>query len=636
MGMVECATRKRPRKNGIVSEEKKKNGFDEQTLARVLEAAYVLQEHQQELEELKSSLELKRTAASSRPEWRRDSAPTASEDAGAPNAESAPASEDAAPILSTTSSLASPTAAPIISPTVIDSSIATPSRPVSSPGPGSQVAAATDYSSILARVMETQSQIEVHNLGSAEAMALVADQVIDICGTAGAAIAIVNRSTVRYRAVAGIRTLPAGSEVSVDEALCAPCLQSGEVWRCADTNSENLMQREECRRRGIGSLIAAPVFHNGKNVGALELLFSDPRAFTEQDVHACQLMAGIITEALSHEPELPCKDAPAAPPAPMAEIAPGEETSAEKSAPEATESYTCYRCGHMLLAGEQFCGECGTPRSGDYEPVGIQSKVASLWHMQETRNTEPSTSVQLDELSAEPGHPDAAQVQLGMSILNPPDRSNRKIVPHFGSHDTQTSDGAESPEEGAIDSPAAKAVSKTDAPAARSNQALEDLISPPQPVRADWSSATSARDFLEQVADVNQNALLRFWNARRGDIYLAIAVILIACVIRWGIWTNHPVNAKPPAVPTANAPHKTAQPDLPLSERMLIALGLAEAPEPPADKGNPSTQVWVDLHTALYYCPGADLYGKTATGKYTTQREAQLDQFQPAYRKTCN
>ncbi|MGB8064748.1 MAG: GAF domain-containing protein [Candidatus Sulfotelmatobacter sp.] len=617
-----------------MSEEKKKNGFDEQTLARVLEAAYVVQEHQHELEELKSSLELSRTTASSRLEWWRDAARTAGEHA---NAESAPAPEDAAAILSMTSSVAAPTAAPIISPAPINSSIAIPSRPVSSPGPDPQVAAATDYSSILARVMETQSQIEVHNLGSEEAMVLVVDQVIDICGAAGAAIAIVNRDTVRYRAVAGIRTLSPGSEVSVDEALCAPCLESGQVFRCTDTNSENLMQREECRRRGIGSLIAAPLFYDDKSVGALELFFSDAGAFTEQDVHACQLMAGIITEGLAREPELSWKDAPAANPAPIAEIAPAEEAAAEKSAPEATASYKCYRCGHMLLAGEQFCGECGTPRSGDYEPVSIQSKVASLWHMQETRKPGPSTNLQLDELSAEPGDQGAAQVPRSTSILNPPDRSKRKIVPRFGLHDAETRDGTESLGAAAsIDSPGAKPASEMDAPAPRGNQALEVLIAPPPPVRADWSSATSARDFLEQVANVNQNVLRRFWNTRRGDIYLAIAVILIACVIRWGMWSNHSVTAKPSAVPTANAPHKTTQPDLPLSERMLIALGLAEAPEPPADKGNPSTQVWVDLHTALYYCPGADLYGKTATGKYTTQREAQLDQFQPAYRKTCN
>jgi hypothetical protein len=69
---------------------------------------------------------------------------------------------------------------------------------------------------------------------------------------------------------------------------------------------------------------------------------------------------------------------------------------------------------------------------------------------------------------------------------------------------------------------------------------------------------------------------------------------------------------------------------------MLISLGMAEAPQPPADKGDPTAQVWVDTHTGLYYCPGADLYGKTPKGKYTTQRDAQLDQFEPAYRKTCD
>ena len=49
---------------------------------------------------------------------------------------------------------------------------------------------------------------------------------------------------------------------------------------------------------------------------------------------------------------------------------------------------------------------------------------------------------------------------------------------------------------------------------------------------------------------------------------------------------------------------------------MLISLGLAEPPPAPEYKGNPETQVWIDLHTALYYCPGADLYGKTPKGKF--------------------
>jgi hypothetical protein len=75
---------------------------------------------------------------------------------------------------------------------------------------------------------------------------------------------------------------------------------------------------------------------------------------------------------------------------------------------------------------------------------------------------------------------------------------------------------------------------------------------------------------------------------------------------------------------------------LSISERALVALGLAEAPQQTTTyTGNPEVKVWVDLRTALYYCPGADLYGRTPKGKYMTQREAQLDQFEAASRKVC-
>jgi len=154
--------------------------------------------------------------------------------------------------------------------------------------------------------------------------------------------------------------------------------------------------------------------------------------------------------------------------------------------------------------------------------------------------------------------------------------------------------------------------------------------------REHWSSAAAARAFLEQLAGGKRSgALVRFLTARRGDFYLALALILVACVIRWGIWSNHSVSATGSTSVTAH--HKPApNADLSLFDRMLIKLGLAEAPEPPEDKGNPNTEVWVDLQTALYYCPGADLYGKTPKGRFSTQRDAQLDQFEPAYRKACN
>ena len=102
-------------------------------------------------------------------------------------------------------------------------------------------------------------------------------------------------------------TLPAGTEVPREKALSVACLKTGQILRCSDVNPEFLLDPDECRRRGIQAMIAVPVFHEGGVAGALELYYARTQAFTEQDVHTCQLMAGLITEALAREENTPRK-----------------------------------------------------------------------------------------------------------------------------------------------------------------------------------------------------------------------------------------------------------------------------------------------------------------------------------------
>jgi hypothetical protein len=162
-----------------------------------------------------------------------------------------------------------------------------------------------------------------------------------------------------------------------------------------------------------------------------------------------------------------------------------------------------------------------------------------------------------------------------------------------------------------------------------------------QPDDIVWTSAARARDFLESLsATRTPTAVVRFWRSRRGDFYLAIAVILVVVVIRWGIWSSHSVGAMGRGTTVSGSATRGKQPapdaDLSTWDKLLVSLGLAEAPDAPEYKGNPYTQVWVDLQTALYYCPGSDLYEKTPKGKLTTQRDAELDQFEPANRRPCD
>jgi GAF domain-containing protein len=580
----------------IVSEENEKPVFDEETLGRLLEAAYVLQEHSQRVrEEIAQRGEASAIATQS----------------------------EQTPAIAT--HVAKPTEK-------------TPEIPVPA------ATAKDDYTLTLAQIVEVQHQIQLRRLALDDVMTLVAERVCEITRAAGAAVGILKDGTVGYRAACGSMTVPKGTDVPIEKALCAASLRTGQVIRCAHINAEFLVDAEECRRRGIQSLIVVPVYHEGGVAGALELYYPAAQSFSEQDVHTCQLMAGLITEALARAEEQTWKQSLAEERAammealeklkpnltalmdasgalqestPQTEVKPAE-SKAESIATEikvpmgvtasSPPAVVCHKCGNQLVGEEQFCGTCGLPRSSDYEPPSMQSKVASLWHMQEEAERKKN--------SAGPENEEDIDALVSNEILAA--KNLPSLMLEGESQITAQIEG------------------RDDVADANEIGSEEKALADPKQTSY-WSSAASARDFFEQLA-TRPGAFGRFWNARRGDIYLGIAVVLVIAVIRWGIWSNHPVGASgnQPTPPAQSKPAPAPDSNLSIFDRMLISLGLAEAPEPPESKGNPETQVWVDLQTALYYCPGADLYGKTPKGKFSSQRDAQLDQFEPASRKTCN
>ena len=592
-----------------------KPAFDEQTLAKVLEAAYVLQEHNRAVEQG----ELR--------------------DLTIPAKRQTPVEPAAAPVVASSA----------------------PRPPASSPRPP-VVPSKDDYTAILAQIVETQHQIQVRHLDLEAAMSLIVERVADITRGAGAAIGILEGRMLRYRAAAGLMGLPVGSEVALEKALCAASLRVGEVIRCADVNPEFLIDAHECRRRGIQSLITVPIYYHGKTGGGLEVYYPTTNAFSEPDVHTCQLMAGLVTEALARNEETAWKSSLASERAVMLaaleklkpNLAALVDTTAAKepaapaamtTSPLALPVFFCRKCRHELVGEEQFCGQCGTPRSGEYGPPSMQSKVASMLYMQEAakKNAHPpaarslaaadhrhSTGLPPDSEEAVFNLGELLQLPAPVDDLNPP-----TMEIELAADPVAPASADALPRDNLVTLP--KPVSDEDE--AEPADEIEP-VAVPAPLAAPeesahWSSAAAARRFLEQLAqDQRSGNIARFLAARRGDIYLVLAVILVACVIRWGIWSNHSVGANGQSNPAA-ATHRRPDADLPLYDRVLIKLGLAEAPDAPVNNGNPGTRVWIDLHTALYYCPGADLYGKTPKGKFATQHEAQLDQYEPAYRKAC-
>jgi putative methionine-R-sulfoxide reductase with GAF domain len=596
-----------------VTDQNKKPVLDEQTFEKLLEAAYVLQEHNRKVQELEQSLE-------SQSELRREQ-------------------ELAAPPQS-------------------------PGVPESKEGSRSN----SDYTLTLSEIVEAQRQIQMHHLGLDKAMAVVAERVARITNSSGAAIAILDGKIVRYRAGTGTPALPIGSESSLDSAICFASVRTGKVIRSEDVNTEFLFDPDLCRERGILSLLSVPIYHDGDIVGALELYFDRIRGFAEQDIHTCQLMAGLVTEAIGRDAEVSLKNSMAAERSTMlaaieklqpnpATVTEGRSRSASGTSVGARAAsaleFPCWKCGNSLLVKEQFCGICGAPRAGADESTSMQSKTAAAWYMQqanhETVATKPpngnvvggnGTHWITDQATGQTtDHSEKAGV--GVREEGP---FGRELEPFSASQVSASraeleadSPPGDSFAEGIGDDPTA--VSSNDRLSHTTTQS--HVLALPQQLEEDivWSSAARARDFLESVSGKREaGAFGRYWRSRRGDFYLGLAIILVIVVIRWGIWSDHSVGAtgQGSTISASHRKHFDPNADLSAFDKLLISLGLAEAPDSPEYKGNPDTQVWVDLHTALYYCPGSDLYGKTPKGKTTSQRDAQLDQFEPAYRKACN
>lgn len=493
--------------------------------------------------------------------------------------------------------------------------------------------------SILAQIVETQHDIQTNHLDLNGTTNLVVERILKITGAQGASVGIVDEAELVYRAGSGILAGQVGKALRPEATLSASTLLHDAILRCPDARTDFRVNPEITKRLGIGSLVSVPVLHNGKTGGALELAFAKADAFQDQDVRTCQLMAGLVTETLARTTEEEWRKGLAAERASMLEVlekikpqlarlantADGA-LALSNSVPEPTEPALaegqCQHCGNELAPGEVFCGSCGTARSSTARN-DLQSKWATLWNLKKAAESASAQS----SPSLSPSSLDAADSIVKETAGN---TSSGEATDEFATPE-KPSQAVHVPKENGSEVPMESA-EQPGAVSAREPESRVWLhsiaVSPP---------AVQLRGFWEKSA--------LFVRTHRGDLALVASFVLFLITILWAVSSDHPTTSADsgnPATATANATAKPKrrqappQPQLTMFEQFLVSVGLAEPPSAPSYSGNPNIPVWVDVHTALYYCPGSDLYGKTPQGKIASQHDAQIDQFEPASRKVCN
>ena len=453
-----------------------------------------------------------------------------------------------------------------------------------------------ETSQVLAQIAEIQSLARTCSLDIAGVCALAVDRLRKMTDAAGVSIGLVTEGNLDCVAETGVPAKLAGSSLASHSIVATERLKSGEIFESDNAESDIRLDVALCREQKTGSLIAAPVHRFGELSGLVEARWEHAKAFQKGDSRACRLVAELITTTLegtsasdaialagSASAEFSTDSAPAATFVPRADKA--EPKEAESLHPEESDDELpdrCRVCGKVFGADEVFCGNCSLPRLAAVPTTGLQSKWASMWYMQQAHD------------ARQPGQENSRTAV-------------RWLVP------TESK------------------------PAAPTSPAAAPTPPPAEITRSVWtrpgdSSAGDSKRFSTESIAIDLDALVE--TEKKGVLEhvshpigalgrhpFAAGIGALAMFLMLSLWAFSP------------APGNRQITRL---ESILVELGLAEVPSPASSaRGRPDARVWVDVHTALYYCEGSELYGKTPEGRFTTQREAQQDQFEPASQDFC-
>ncbi len=470
-----------------------------------------------------------------------------------------------------------------------------------------------DTAWIFSEIAETQSQVRERGMDFSAAMSLIVDRLRKVTDSSGVSVSLLRYGIMSCAAESGTAAAVRGGSIALNSLVASERVSNGREFHSSDGQRDTRLDIAVCRELGIGSLLAVPIQKAGEIVGLVELRWSKADGFHECDVRTCELMAALVTEMLDTKdaeseravgdpqtfmpwPDTRIEAAPE-PPESTHSRASQEATTDPAGVPEqAPEELApqCRVCGRLFGAGEAFCGNCSMPRVAGSPTENLQSKWASMWFMHQAQET-----LQEREQALEVPPPAVEEAEYSRQFRTSSDAAPPAVFPDTLSPETEI---------------------KLPEPVEPESQALSMWVHQERAHHEPEQTHRMARGEVgRSLRRVLEGLRLHLRMPRRTVQLVIVSSVVFALLLLWSIR------------PAGDPSHLT------WFESLLVEFGLAEVPQQrqPVYNGVADIRVWVDVHTALYYCPGSDLYGKTPGGHFSTQRAAQEDQFEPATRAAC-
>jgi LytS/YehU family sensor histidine kinase len=130
-------------------------------------------------------------------------------------------------------------------------------------------------------VVQMQDRIREQGLDLKSAMDWVAVRTLELTGSSGVAVGLVQQDAVVFPARVGIAVTMAGLPSQAN--LFQSCIHNGGVVPVPDAQNDPGVG-SSCRREGVRSLIVVPISRHQETAGAMGIFFKETRSFSNADV----------------------------------------------------------------------------------------------------------------------------------------------------------------------------------------------------------------------------------------------------------------------------------------------------------------------------------------------------------------
>ncbi len=152
----------------------------------------------------------------------------------------------------------------------------------------------------LRRILAVHGEIVAAGLDLHKVVDVVTRRAQELTRSEGAVLEVIEGDELVYWSASGSLAPFIGLRVKADKSLSGLSAKHNKVFVCADSETDDRVDRDMCRRVGLRSMITAPLPYNGTIIGVLKVVSPWAKSYSSHDVEILEQLNVLIGATIAH------------------------------------------------------------------------------------------------------------------------------------------------------------------------------------------------------------------------------------------------------------------------------------------------------------------------------------------------